>query len=172
MPGLLEPGAPVKERLIRRFDELYPSATNPISMHNDLKATFAQQHEMIEQLKDEKHVEQAQMLGLSVRIRSTKEVLDPLDVEILHFKHCDPEAKETEKVFSEEDARIGKFHNELLQKVIELYAIPPERLRKTIQDNDLKDTAAKKLTGVKHTHTLYKALFKSLKYIHDKYYKD
>lgn len=78
-----------------------------------------------------------------------------------------------EKTLSESDARIVKFHTELLQCIIELYAIPPERLLKVIQENKLEDTEAENLNGTKHTTTtLYTALSNSLKHIHDKYFKE
>jgi Asp-tRNA(Asn)/Glu-tRNA(Gln) amidotransferase B subunit len=70
------------------------------------------------------------------------------------------------------DVQIIKFHNELLRSITELYAIPPERLRKVIQENNLKDTKARKIIKVKRAHTLYKALNDSLDYIKNKYFKE
>lgn len=77
-----------------------------------------------------------------------------------------------DKVLSEPDSRIVKFHTEVLQSVIELYAIPPERINKIVRESTLEGTEAKGLASAKHTHTLYKELFDSLKYIHDKYFNE
>lgn len=158
-----------RDRLMDLFDEVYPEKRfGTFFVGSDMKVHLAKQHELIEQYKDETHVERATMMGLSVRNRKTKEVYNSTDIEV--FRVMSPDSPDVLHVQGM-DARIVKFHTELLQSVIELYAIPTERLRKVIQNNDLKKTEAKSLEGVKHTHTLYKALFDSLEYIHNKYFK-
>jgi hypothetical protein len=77
---------------------------------------------------------------------------------------------ESEKILSEPDARIVKFFVELLDNIIELYAIPPERLREIARNSSLHETEAGKITRARHTHTLYKALRDSLHYINKKYF--
>ncbi len=161
-----------RDRLLAVFAELSVDLNLGI-ISNNAQILMAEKHELIQQLQDENHVKQASMLGMSVRNRVTKEVYDSLDIEVLSFKYFDPEPddKPFEIKMDPSDVRLVKFFVELLQCIIELYAIPPERLRKVIQANDLKKTEAKTLEGVKHTHTLYKVLFDSLEYIHNKYFK-